>query len=410
MGEPAVYLIIGVLVILAAWMPLFVDRKPLSMPMIAIGIGALLAVWGDIGDPYRESSSFMLYLSEFAVLISVLGAGLKLDRRFSFLTWGSTWRLLGAVLLLSIGGIAAVGYALLGVSAGMAVLLGAILASTDPVLAASVGAGPPGAGEEGETKFALTSEAGLNDGMAFPFVILGLGLVGNGGGLDFWHWLAINLLWNVVGGVGLGIALGWLLVRINDLLPERLRLSATNSGLVSVGLAFLAYGIASATHCNGFAAVFCEAASIRYFAETYEYSRRLNHAAAQFERVAMVGVLALLGVSFVRGLFSHIDSAGVAFAFIVLLVIRPIAVAIGFFGSAADRWTRAAIGYLGIRGIASLFYVSFVGPQLAAADAGTLTSVVGLVVLISVVLYGATGGAVVRHLSPAGPLDKSRVD
>lgn len=410
MGEPAVYLIIGMLVILAAWMPLFVDRKPLSMPMIAIAIGALLAVWGNIGDPYRESSSFMLYLSQFAVLISVLGAGLKLDRRFSFVAWESAWRLLGAVMLLSVAGIAAVGYALLGLSAGMAVLLGAILASTDPVLAASVGAGPPGVGEEGETKFALTSEAGLNDGMAFPFVILGLDLAGDSGRLDVWHWLAINLLWNLVGGIGLGVALGWLLVRINDTLPERLRLSATNSGLVSVGLAFLAYGIALATHCNGFAAVFCEAASIRYFAETYEYSRRLNHAAEQFERVAMVGVLALLGVSFVRGLFGHIGLAEIAFALIVLLVIRPLAVAVGFIGSSADRWTRAAIGYLGIRGIASLFYVSFVGPRLAAADAATLTSAVGLVVLISVVLYGATGGAVVRHLSPAGPLDKSRVD
>ncbi|HEU5019789.1 MAG TPA: cation:proton antiporter [Pseudolabrys sp.] len=409
MGEPAVYLIIGVLVIVAAWMPLFVDRKPLSMPMIALGIGALLAVWGNIGDPYRENSSLMLYLSEFAVLISVLGAGLKLDRRFSFFAWGSTWRLLVTVLLLSIGGIAAIGYALLGISAGMAVLLGAILASTDPVLAASVGAGPPGVGEEGETKFALTSEAGLNDGIAFPFVLLGLGLVGKGG-LDVWHWLAIDLVWNVVGGVGLGIALGWLLVRINDLLPERLRLSATNSGLVSVGLAFLAYGIASAIHCNGFAAVFCEAASIRYFAETYEYSRRLNHAAGQFERVAMVGVLALLGVSFVRGLFDQIGVAEVVFAILVLLVIRPIAVAIGFIGSQADRRTRAAIGYLGIRGIASLFYVSFVGPKLAAADAGTLTSVVGLVVLISVVLYGATAGAVPRLLSREERVDKSSAD
>lgn len=409
MNEPAVYLIVGALVILAAWMPLFINRTPLSLPMIGVGLGALLTLAVTTTDPFGQHSAFMEYLSEFALLVSVLGAGLKIDRRFSPARWMSTWRLLGIVMLLSIGGVALAGHELLGLSAGMAVLSGAILAPTDPVLASNFGVGPPGLGEEGETKFALTSEAGLNDGLAFPFVTLGLVLVGAETGIEanFWYWALIDLLWNIAGGAALGIVLGWLLVRVNDRLPLRLRLSSSKSGLVSVGLAFLAYGIALAINCNGFVAVFCEAAAVRNFTPAYEYSRTLNHNAEQFERVAMVGVLALLGISAASGLFDTIGLREIAYALVVLFVVRPVTVMLGFIGSREDRWTRMALGYLGIRGIASLFYVTYVGTRLAPAAAQEVTAVVGLVILMSVVVYGTTTDLVARLLVPDEPTGES---
>jgi NhaP-type Na+/H+ or K+/H+ antiporter len=400
MGEFAAYLAVGVLVILSAWIPLFVGRIPLSLPMIAVGLGDLLAVSIEVGDPYGSHSSFMLHLSEFALLVSVFGAGLKIDRVFSWRGWASTWRMLGLVLPLSIAVAAVAGYWLLGLPPALALLLGAILSSTDPVLASDVGAGPPGYGEEGETKFALTSEAGLNDGLAFPFVMLGLLLAGTSRtASSMTDWVLVELIWNLCVGAVVGIGLGWLLVILNELLPRPVRLSASKSGLVSVGLSFIAYGVAMALHCNGFVAVFCEAAAIRNFSKRYEYSQRLNHAAEQFERLAMVSVLVLLGISVVLDKqFTAWGIAEIGFTIFVFVVVRPLAVLIGFIGSAEGQWTRAALSYFGIRGIASIYYVTFAAPLLANDDAQRLTEIVSLVVVASVVLYGTTADIAARYL------------
>jgi len=253
MEDPAIYLIVGVLVILAAWIPLFLGRLPLSLPMIAVGGGLLLGLIVHSGDPFGTPAGLMRTLSEFALLVSVLGAGLKIDRRFSVAGWLSTWRLLALVMPLSIAAIAFAAHVFLGTGWGVAIIFGAALAPTDPVLASDYSSGPPGVGEEGETKFALTSEAGLNDGLAYPFVALGLMLAGGGDhtGPDFARWVLVDLLWNIVGAVVVGAALGYVMARVNAKLPRERRLSASNSGLVAVGLAFLAYALAVYVHTFG---------------------------------------------------------------------------------------------------------------------------------------------------------------
>lgn len=401
MEEPAIYLIVGVFVILAAWIPLFLGRLPLSLPMIAVGGGLLLGIVVTTGAPFGDPAELMRTLAAFALLVAVLGAGLKIDRRFSVRGWISTWRLLGPVMLLSIAAIALAANMLLGMTWGLAILTGAVLAPTDPVLASDYSAGPPGTGEEGETKFALTSEAGLNDGLAYPFVALGFvvmdGIGPDGGPLM--HWAAVDLVWDVVAGAAIGVVLGMAIAEINQLLPPHWRLSASNSGIVSVGLAFLAYGVAGCAGANGFVAVFCEAVAIRNFTKGFDYSRRLDHAAGQFERVAMVLVLALFGVSLVRGLLDDLRWSHVAFAMAVLLAVRPLTVAIGFLGSREDFWTRAALGYFGIRGIASLYYAAAVAPRLGMEASHQVDLAVGFVIVASVVFYGTTAHVVARRLT-----------
>ena len=105
-----------------------------------------------------------------------MGAGLKLDRPVSWRGWESSWRLLGIAMPLTIAGIAFLGWTILGLGIGAALLLGAVLAPTDPVLASDIQVGPPQSGKEDEVRFALTSEAGLNDGAAFPFVYLAIAI------------------------------------------------------------------------------------------------------------------------------------------------------------------------------------------------------------------------------------------
>lgn len=395
MDNTVVFVIAGGLVILAAWSPLFLGSIPLSLPMIAVAIGAALPFLVETYDPLVRYSGWVEHVTEFALLVAVLGAGLKIDRRFSLRRWTSTWRLLLFVMPLSIAAIAAAGWWLLDLPLGLTILLGSAIAPTDPVLASSVQLGPPGTGEEGETKFALTSEAGLNDGLAFPFVILALLLIGGGvrSPGDWLRWLAVDLVWNIAGGIAVGITLGAILVALNRRLPERLQLPSTHSGIVSVGLAFLAYGLADVIDGNGFVAVFCEAVTIRNLVPSFAYSRRLNHASEQFERVVMVIVLAFLGSAIWHGLLADIGGMEVLFALMTLLLIRPLATLVSFIGSAHDVRTRGAIGYFGLRGLGSLYYVTYAVSELPADAAHRMTAIIGLVVLISIVLYGTTTDA-----------------
>jgi NhaP-type Na+/H+ or K+/H+ antiporter len=398
MNEAIFFIAGGILVMLAAWMPLFLERVPVSLAMLAVALGAAVPLFTEGTNPLVNYNPWMEHVSEFALLVAVLGAGLKIDRPFSFRGWASTWRLLLPVMLLSIVAIAFLGWLALGLSFGFAVLLAAILAPTDPVLAASVQVGPPGAGDEDEASFALTSEAGLNDGLAFPFVMLGLAIIeGTMQSFpDFMRWLSVEMIWDVGGGAGLGIAIGWGLVSANRFLPERLRLSSTNSGLVCVGLAFLAYGFALACEANGFVAVFCEAVTLRNLVRSYDYSRRLSNMAGQFERVAVVIIFAAMGIAVSRGLLSNAGWNELLFSFAVLLIVRPAAVFLGFIGSKADIRTRLALGYFGIRGVGSLYYISYVVTEVAPDPHYRLAMAVVLVVLISVVLYGLTTDAAIR--------------
>ena len=167
----------GGLILLVAWLPMVLRELPLSLPMfcIAVGYGLFSAIGGETPNPlhYPEAAE---RLTELVVIVALTGAGLKLDRPLRWRTWALTWRLLGIAMPLSILGIGLAGHWLLGLGISAAVLLGGALAPTDPVLASDVQVGPPRSGEEDEVRFTLTAEAGLNDGLAFPFVNLAVAL------------------------------------------------------------------------------------------------------------------------------------------------------------------------------------------------------------------------------------------
>ena len=168
----------GFLIALVAWLPLALRRLPLSLPIVCIGLGAALFSLPQVSlapSPlaYPEITERS---TEFVVIIALMGAGLKLDRVFGLHRWQVTWRLILLTLPLSIAAITVLAGTWMGLTWPVALLLGAVLAPTDPVLASDVQVDPPKSGEEDEVRFGLTSEAGLNDGAAFPFVHLAIAL------------------------------------------------------------------------------------------------------------------------------------------------------------------------------------------------------------------------------------------
>src|SRR5829696_1112754 len=201
----------GVVVLLTAWLPMVLKELPLSLPIFCVGLGALVFAFPDLPGivPHpSEELAIVEHLSEFVVIISLMGAGLKIDRPFGWGRWRLTWRLLGISMPLTILGLAVLGHSLLGLGLATAILLAASLAPTDPVLASDVQVGPPGSGEEDEVRFTLTSEAGLNDGLAFPFVLLAVAISHDPGEWSLSEWFAYAVLWKIAAGLGIGFLVG----------------------------------------------------------------------------------------------------------------------------------------------------------------------------------------------------------
>src|SRR5829696_9653102 len=203
----------GAVVLMTAWLPMALKELPLSLPIFCVALGAALFSIAEIpGSAPRPQDHLQLTgrLTEAVILISLMGAGLKIDRPFALGSWRMTWRLLAFAMPLTILALAYLGHSLLGLGAATALLLGAALAPTDPVLASDIQVGPPGSGEEDLTRFALTSEAGLNDGLAFPFVhaAIAIALATQTGEPWAWKWFSVSVIWKLGSGVVVGYVVG----------------------------------------------------------------------------------------------------------------------------------------------------------------------------------------------------------
>jgi NhaP-type Na+/H+ or K+/H+ antiporter len=394
------YLAFGLLILTVAWLPLFTRNIPLSLPSLAVAAGLAFGWWTDwpplVPGEDRAGEIFI----NLVLIIAVMGAGLKIDRRFHWSAWASAWRLLIGVMLLTILGLTACGVAILGVPLGEAILLAAILAPTDPVLAGSVEAGPPGVGEEGEVRFALTAEAGANDGLAFPFVLLGIALMSSGEptAAGIGRWMVVDLIWSVGAAVAIGIVLGWVLIRINQLLPERYRLSRSGSGVVSIGITCLTFAVAELAHAYGLIAVFAAAVTIRNTASEVEYTRHIHDSAEEIERVAMMVFLVFFGIAIAGGLLSVLRPVDAAYTFLVLFLVRPLASAVSFVGSPHPWPVRLASGFLGVRGIASLYYITYVTNHTKLTDEPHMRALVAVCVLVSIFVFGVAAEPMMRYL------------
>ena len=202
-------------------------RKAFSAALIYLGLGlfaAALLHWGEANwlDPFEDAST-LKHVAEFALIVALFSTGLKLDRRLGWRAWSSVARLLVIVMPISIGAVTLFGIGALGLSLAGALILAAALAPTDPVLAGDIGVGPPGEENEREPNFAITAEAGLNDGLAMPFVLLGLGLALQGDGGASWvaSWAVADVLYGIVAGLGIGLLAGWGLAAVVIPLRER---------------------------------------------------------------------------------------------------------------------------------------------------------------------------------------------
>ncbi|MCK0532959.1 cation:proton antiporter [Sphingobium agri] len=400
--EPYILMLTGAgfLIALVAWLPLALKKLPLSLPIVCILIGAGIFCLPEV--KFRPSPINYPVIterfSEFVVIIALMGAGLKLDRPFHWRRWGVTWRLLAITMPLGIGIITLMGGALLGLPWSIALLLAASLAPTDPVLAADVQVGPPRSGEEDEVRFGLTSEAGLNDGLAFPFVHLAIVLAASAGEPWFGRWLGVNVVWEVVAGVGGGWLIGKLFGWLTFHIPAETKLAKTGDGLIAIAATFVSYGATEIVNCYGFLAVFVTALTLRASHRDHEFNVQMHDLTEQIERLAMMVLLLLFGGALITGLLAPLQPMDAAFVLLILLVVRPTTGLIALTGFKANRFEKLTIAFFGIRGVGSFYYLAYGLNHMDVGDPDRLWAVVGLAALVSILLHGLTVTPAMRWL------------
>ena len=396
--------VFGAVVLLTAWMPLLLRKLPLSLPIICMGIGALLSISpisSTIDTNPLESRLLTERLTELVVIVSLMGAGLKLDRPVGWSRWNVTWRLLAISMPLTIFAIGIIGWMWLGLGLASALLLGAVLAPTDPVLASDVQVGPPRTGDTDEVRFALTSEAGLNDGLAFPFVYLAVAIA-SASTLNIaviGDWLLIDVVWRISVGLLIGWAGGRSIAALLFRLSDSTRISQTGDGFVALGVTCLVYGVTELAEGYGFLAVFVAAVSLRAVEAGHEYHLKLHEFSEQIERLLMMVLLVCFGAAMAEGsIFAALNwKIAVAAAAIVFLV-RPLTGWVGLLGFGAPVRDRSVIAFFGIRGLGSFYYLAY---ALGAADfkeTGTLWTTLCCVVLLSIIIHGITVTPVMQRL------------
>lgn len=414
-------LIIGALLIFLALSATVLARLPLSTAMLYLGFGVAVSPWGlDLMRvDVRQHTLLLERLTEAIVLVSLFTAGLKLSPGLRDRRWVLPLRLALTSMVITVAAIAAVAYFFLGLPIGACILLGGILAPTDPVLASDVQVTQPG--DRDRLRFALTGEGGLNDGTAFPFVMLGLGLLGLRELGDYgWRWFLVDGIWASFAGLGVGALLGLAVGKLVLHLRREHKEAVGLDDFLAMGLIALSYGVALLLQAYGFLAVFAAGVALRHLEQSQASGRDVQRAVEQAsahpdrsvadaiavdpqhapafmatavlsfnEQIERIGELAV--VVTIGALLWSVPWPSTVWWFVpaLLFLIRPVSVAIGLANSPSSGSQRWLISWFGIRGIGSLYYLAYaISHGVSGSLAEQLTALTLSVVVASIVLHG----------------------
>lgn len=399
--------LIGAVIVLAVWVTRVSGRHTLAMPSAALMLGGIvvglaLPRFGSTLDPVADPLPWEL-AAEVCVIMSLFATGLQIDR-WRRATWWRTGALLVVGMPLTIGALAWAGSAIAGLPLAAALLLGAVLAPTDPVLASDVQVGGPLEGKEDPVRFMLTTEAGLNDGLAFPFVWLAIAVAAAGGIdaelLQRWAFedLAIKIALGSIGGVALGWLVGLALFRW----CPAAAMSAMAADVVVLGAVFMIYGGTELLGGYGFIAAFVGGMMVRRAGEDSPAQVELFSFAEALER-GLTALLLVAGGVALGLMLPYVEAGHVAIALLLLLVIRPLAGVVSLLAPGMPMQNRFIVATFGVRGIGSIYYLAFAASEAPFDGMYPVWAIVLLTIFGSTLLHGLTAGRVMAHLDRRRP-------
>ncbi|TXF89820.1 sodium:proton antiporter [Neolewinella aurantiaca] len=395
----ALILLAGLALMGTFLLPGLLRNRLLSLPIIYVSFGFLvfnLPLELPLMNPEDKQldRQFMEYFTELIVIISLAGTGLKMRRSPGWKSWASGAYLLGIAMPITIAAIAVIAWGWIGLAPASAILLGAVMAPTDPVLAANVQVGPPkDDGADDEVRFGLTLEAGLNDGLAFPFVYLAIALVTATditSSLTTWAWWDFG--YRIVVGTLVGYVMGKALLKLFSYFRNHMAArydTEVEAGFFILASVLLTYACAEVVEGYGFLAVFVAAATsvqqkesdVKAQQASYEAIDQVEQAALGFFLIAFGGIIATGGLS-------DLTWQGTLLGIVIILVIRPLSGLIAFIPSKLNPVEKVAISYFGIRGVGSLYYLAYAHNSDNFPEIDTVWSIVNFTILVSIFLHG----------------------
>lgn len=380
------------------------DERAFSVSVSYVALGALAAVGLSalhVRPLSPEGNHLLLQrLTELALVVAVFSAGLTIERRVSRRSWVSIATLLVVVMPLSILAITAFGVWVMGLSFGAALLLGTVLAPTDPVLAGDVGLSGPGGEVYGEPRLSLHTEAGFNDGLASPFVALGLFVAERGGTGWLGQWVLADLLYGagfaLLLGAAAGVAAAFVLTRARTggfLSPDL-------DGFVAVGFALLLYGITEAIGAYGLLAVFAAGFTFRRYEYGHEIHGAVYHGTEAAGKTLELLALLMLGSMLTLSGLGAPGVTGWLLAPVLLLGIRPLLVLATTSPAVMNLRSRVFLGFFGVRGVAAIFYAAVVvdSHALRATEQHIVVWTTIACVISSIVVHGLSATPLTKRL------------
>jgi NhaP-type Na+/H+ or K+/H+ antiporter len=394
---------LGVSIILAFWLPRFLSgREPAtSALLILFGLVSFSIVPGMPAalDPVRSPRVWEVG-SELCVIVGLFGTGLRIDRLAGKARRLPIFRLLLLAMPVTILAVAIVGWYGAGLTFVGGLLLGAILAPTDPVLAGDVQVGPPQEGGEHPVRYTLTAEAGLNDGLAFPFVHLGILVVSASlfGPWDAGVWVLRDVIYRVLVGGLVGIAAGWLLGKVLFAWPKENALSKTGSGVIALAGVLFAYGSSELLEGYGIIAAFLAGVTLRRMESEHEFHQRLHNFSEALEHALTAVLLVALGAA-IPGLWPHFVWQNLLVGVALIFVIRPVVGWIALSRTILTGRERMVVAFYGVRGIGSLYYLAYAGSHVDLVNERDMWAAVAFTVLLSTIVHGLTAGFAVQRVT-----------
>lgn len=424
------FIVIGLILLGIGLIQPLVKRLPLTNTIVYLIVGVVLGptVLGVFHFNPLQQSALLGFIAEIAVLLSLFTAGMKMPVPFTPARWRTPVLVAFAAMAITASLVAGLGYFALGLPLGAAVLLGGILAPTDPVLASEVQVRH--FGDRDRLRFFLTAEAGMNDGSAYPVVMLGLGLLGlhEIGELGL-RWAVVDMLWATAGGIALGVAIGYGVGHLVHSLRRHARSTPLFDDFIGLGMVAVVYGACMAIEAGGFLAVFFAAVALRQTevrlasrsaqrdpqASSSDPQRSTIAAVRRFgvtensmdihealERIGELTLILLLGGSLFASSWSWY---AIAVALFLFFIARPAGTFLVARGTRTPQHMRGMISWFGVRGIGSLYYLMFaIQAGLPEELALELLHITLIVVTLSIIMHGLSVKPAMAHFRRRGPL------
>lgn len=399
----------GIVIILAYWLPRFISGREPAASALLIGLGLVAFGWipgmPDAIDPIALPKPWEV-VSELCVIAGLFGVGLRIDRLSSRKLWMPTVRLLAIAMPLCILAVALLGATFAGMTVAGALLLAAVLAPTDPVLAGDVQVGAPLEGGEHPVRFTLTTEAGLNDGLAFPFVYLALAVAATGGftAAVVTEWLWLDVAYRITVGTLSGAAHGWLLGKLLFSWPGKNALAKTGSGVIALAGVLAVYGLTELIEGYGFIAAFVSGLILRRQESQHDFHAQLHNFVLAIEHALTAVILIALGAA-LPALLPSLTWQGALLGVLLIFIIRPVFGWLSLIGSMDRHRERAVIAFYGVRGIGSVYYLAYAGSHAELTNEAQLWAIVAFVIMLSTIVHGFTAGLAVEKATEGEPSD-----